>query len=336
MAEITDIDIVLGLPTSGSGTVPTLSKTNTVIGGVIETAPATDTASSGLNGRLQRIAQRLTTLIGSTITVSGTFWQATQPVSIATVPSHAVTNAGAFVTQENGALLTSAQLIDDTITAQGTALGSTKTSLPGGSVTTSAPTYTTGQISPLSLDTAGALRVTGAGGGTQYTEDVAAAADPIGTALMAVRRDTLSASEVSADGDNIAMKATSKGQLHVLAEISSSQLADPTTFVSGVISTAMTGTTSTSLLAAPGASLRNYVTQITVSNSHATVGTDIIIQDGSDGTTLYVIPAAAVYGGAVLSFPTPLRQPTTNTALYCANVTTGSSIKVSASGYKGA
>lgn len=45
------------------------------IGGLTETAPATDTASSGLNGRLQRIAQRLTTLIGSTLAVSnaGTF-----------------------------------------------------------------------------------------------------------------------------------------------------------------------------------------------------------------------------------------------------------------------
>lgn len=34
-----------------------------LIGAVNETAPATDTASSGLNGRLQRIAQRLTSLI---------------------------------------------------------------------------------------------------------------------------------------------------------------------------------------------------------------------------------------------------------------------------------
>jgi hypothetical protein len=107
-------------------------------------------------------------------------------------------------------------------------------------------------------------------------------------------------------------------------------------YVSGTIATAMTGTTSTSLLAAPAAGLRNYITQITVSNSHATVGTDIIIQDGASGTTLYVIPAAAAYGGASIDFPTPLRQPTTATAIYCANVTTGSSTKVSASGYKAA
>jgi hypothetical protein len=35
----------------------------TLAGAVTETAPATDTASSGLNGRLQRIAQRITALI---------------------------------------------------------------------------------------------------------------------------------------------------------------------------------------------------------------------------------------------------------------------------------
>jgi hypothetical protein len=73
----------------------------------------------------------------------------------------AVTNAGTFVTQESGAALTSLQLIDDIIVAPGTALGTTKNSLTGGSVTTAAPTYTTGQISPLSLDTAGGLRVGG-------------------------------------------------------------------------------------------------------------------------------------------------------------------------------
>lgn len=112
--------------------------------------------------------------------------------------------------------------------------------------------------------------------------------------------------------------------------------ANPENFVSGAITSAMTGTTSTSLIAAPASGLRNYITQITVSNSHATVGTDIVIQDGSGGTTLYTIPAAAVYGGAVLTFPVPLRQPTTATAIYCANVTTGASTKVSASGYKGA
>ncbi|MDB5199150.1 MAG: hypothetical protein JWO92_1113 [Chitinophagaceae bacterium] len=111
--------------------------------------------------------------------------------------------------------------------------------------------------------------------------------------------------------------------------------ANPENFVSGAITSAMTGTTSTSLVAAPAAGLRNYITTIIVSNSHATVGTDIIIQDGNGGTTLMTIPAASVYGGAVINLPVPLRQPTTATAIYCANVTTGASTKVTAVGYIG-
>lgn len=110
----------------------------------------------------------------------------------------------------------------------------------------------------------------------------------------------------------------------------------PENLVSGAITTAMTGTTSTSLIAAPGAGLYNYITQVTVSNAHATVGTDVTLQDGNGGTAFYTIPAAAVYGGAAITFNPPLRQPTSNTALYCVNITTGASTKVSASGFKGA
>lgn len=47
------------------------------VGALTETAPASDTASSGLNGRMQRLAQRLTSLLGvfpanfSTVAVKG-------------------------------------------------------------------------------------------------------------------------------------------------------------------------------------------------------------------------------------------------------------------------
>lgn len=85
----------------------------TTVGGVTETAPASDTASSGINGRLQRIAQRISSLIALlptalsngffqvslketvTVPVSGTFFQATQPVSgtvATTPPANASTN----------------------------------------------------------------------------------------------------------------------------------------------------------------------------------------------------------------------------------------------------
>lgn len=96
----------------------------------------------------------------------------------------------------------------------------------------------------------------------------------------------------------------------------------------------VTTTTSTLLIASPGAGLRYYITQITVSNKHATAGTDVLIQDGNGGATLVAIPAASLWGGAVLAFPTPIRQPTLATALYFAAVA-AADVRVSISGYKG-
>lgn len=48
--------------------IPTVAAaSDTLIGAVNETAPASDTASSGINGRLQRIAQRITALLPTSI-----------------------------------------------------------------------------------------------------------------------------------------------------------------------------------------------------------------------------------------------------------------------------
>ncbi|MER9901594.1 hypothetical protein [Mesorhizobium sp. M0130] len=65
----------LGPKTGANSFSVTLSSDDDVlIGGLTETPPATDTASSGLNGRLQRIAERITDLIaalGAFLTVRG-------------------------------------------------------------------------------------------------------------------------------------------------------------------------------------------------------------------------------------------------------------------------
>ncbi len=52
------------------------------------------------------------------------------------------------------------------------------------------------------------------GGGTQYTEDAAAAANPVGTAVNLIRKDT-PAGEVTTDGDNIAQRGTNYGAAYV-------------------------------------------------------------------------------------------------------------------------
>ena len=63
------------------------------------------------------------------------------------------------------------------------------------------------------VDGAGA-QITSFGGGTQYTEDAAAAADPVGTAPILVRKDT-PATTVTTDGDNIAQRGTNYGAAYV-------------------------------------------------------------------------------------------------------------------------
>lgn len=72
--QATDLPLVVAIHPSSvnvngsaaaSGSAPVTASTEDVarVGIITETAPASDTASSGLNGRLQRIAQRITSMI---------------------------------------------------------------------------------------------------------------------------------------------------------------------------------------------------------------------------------------------------------------------------------
>jgi hypothetical protein len=78
----------LGSTTAANSLPVTLSTDGpfvTQTGSITETAPATDTAASGLNGRLQRVAQRLTSLIGLLPTALGATTAANSlPVTLST------------------------------------------------------------------------------------------------------------------------------------------------------------------------------------------------------------------------------------------------------------
>ncbi len=114
-------------------------------GAAVAGNPVLIAGSDGANARSIRTATDGTVRIDPTGTT-------TQPVS-GTVTANIGTTNG---------LALDATLAKLTI-SQGTALGTNTQALMGGSVTTGAPTYTTGQINPLSLTTAGALRVDGSG-----------------------------------------------------------------------------------------------------------------------------------------------------------------------------
>lgn len=108
----------------------------------------------------------------------------------------------------------------------------------------------------------------------------------------------------------------------------------PENFVSGATAS-IVNTTATDIIAAPGANNFIYVTHIIVTNGHATVGTYVNITEETSGTILYTGFAAANGGGFSVTLPVPVKMPTANKKLQATCVTTGSDVRVSASGYKG-
>ncbi len=95
---------------------------------------------------------------------------------------------------------------------------------------------------------------------------------------------------------------------------------------------AITGTSDTEIIAAQGSGIRIYVTSMTFTNSHATVGTEIVVKDAT--TEIFRVYMKALEPSINVIFPTPLRL-TANQALNAANITNSSNTFVSAHGYSG-
>ena len=69
-----------------------------------------------------------------------------------------------------------------------------------------------GDYTQLRVGSTGALHVTGGGGGTEYTEDVATANPIVGTATM-IERDDILSTVTPAEGDNIGLRGSAEGAL---------------------------------------------------------------------------------------------------------------------------
>jgi hypothetical protein len=79
-------------------------------------------------------------------------------------------------------------------------------------------------------------------------------------------------------------------------------------------------TTAVTIKAAAGAGIRNYITHIDAVNSHATISTELVINDGTAGTVLWRGWLQAAGGGYSINFDPPLRS-TANTLLEIDEVT---------------
>lgn len=304
--------IVVDLGANNDVTVASLPLPTGAATSALQTQPGVDIGDVTINNAAGASAVNIQDG-GNSITVDGTVAVS----GTVTVASHAVTNAGTFAVQNTAATPAGTNNIGDvdvlTINGVAPAFG---TGVRGATV--QRVTIATDDSVPVTIATNTPVG--------NVAHDAADSGSPLKTGGRARTSDITSV----ANDDRTDSVHTKNGFQVVFP------FCLPENLVNGAITTAMTGTTSTSLIAAPGAGLYNYITQVTVSNSHATVGTDVTLQDGNGGTAFYTIPAAAVYGGAAIQFNPPLRQPTSNTALYCVNITTGASTKVSASGFKGA
>lgn len=101
--------------------------------------------------------------------------------------------------------------------------------------------------------------------------------------------------------------------------------------VSGVA--AITDGSSTSVIAAGGAGVKNYVTGFIIANTSATPVT-VDIRDGAAGTVKATIPVPANYLGAISNFSAPLGGFTANTAVYADPSAAASTVTVTLIGFK--
>lgn len=106
-----------------------------------------------------------------------------------TVGSHAVTNAGTFAVQVDGAALTALQLIDDPVA-----------------------TISATPLMRVGIFDAADTQITSFGGGTQYAVDAALGATPTGTLAIGIRDDALSAL-TPVEGDAVGLRVDANGAL---------------------------------------------------------------------------------------------------------------------------
>ena len=156
---------------------------STLTGAVDETAPSTDTASSGLNGRLQRIAQRITsliTLIPSALTGSGNFKVAVQEalpagtnnigdVDVLSLPADplganadAAATAGStgsisaklrLITSQLDSIKTAVETLDNTVAGNELQIDVVTSALPSGASTLTEQQSQTTHLSTIAGDT---------------------------------------------------------------------------------------------------------------------------------------------------------------------------------------
>lgn len=168
----------------------------------------------------------------------------TQPISASALPLPTGASTSALQTSGNASLTT----IAAAVIAQGSTTSGQTGELVMGAVTTAAPTYTTGQSSPLSLTVAGALRTDS----SATTQPVSAASLPLPTgaatsALQTTGNSTLSA--ISAQLPAALGPQSSAGSLSIVQATGTTFAVSQSTAGTGTLTSVSNAITSTTVLA---------------------------------------------------------------------------------------
>ncbi len=291
MAAVPDVTITAGVPTGGTGTVSTLDKFDGAAG-----APAT-----------------------RAVTIQGIGSGTAVPVSIASVPSHAVTNAGTFAAQVT------------TINGVAPAFG---TGARGATV--QRVTIATDDSVPVTIASVPSHAVTNAG--TFAVQDSAVLAAVTDATIPLVAHDAPDS------GDPLKIGAKATASLSAATMVAAADRTNLFAGLDGVLLTrphsnledmsaafiSCTSGANTSALAAAGAGIKWYVTGCLIYNNGAANGA-LLLTDGSGGSTKAKVPYPASTG-TVVTFPLPVAF-TANTAVF-ADPSGSDTIDVTIFGFK--
>lgn len=271
----------------------------------------------------------------------------TQRVTIATNDSLAVTNAGTFVIQEDGAALTALQVIDNIVHVDDAAytLGTDSGVMMMGFAGTQS--VNADDAAALACETDGSLHIHDGGNtitvdgtvsvdlnaGTNTNEvvgDVAHDAAAAGNPVLIAARATASMEGITevAEADSTFLAADLSGALITRAACAHAEL------VSFHVANTDGAEDAVTSLDDGGAAIYNFITSVTIHNAHATTNGFVTLLDGSGGTVFWTFPAPAL-GGTTHNFDPPLRQPTISTALYVDVSAAITTMYISINGYQG-
>ena len=312
--DSTSPGIAVTLEGAGDASAANQLVEQTLLGSTTETAPGDDTASSGLNGRLQRISQRLTSLI-------------------ALVPA----SLGAKL----GAASFSVVAASDGFSA--TAIGNVASGVAdsgnpvkvGGKYNLTVPTFTDGQRADFQADARGnqrAVLVLSNTGGSDAVSN--------SNLSMGLSQSAQSGGNFLAVGGLLYNGSTwdrPRGDSNgaVVQSALSANFWNYAAASGGISNT----TTAVTIKGAAGASVRNYLKTLQVDSDALGAATELVIRDGAGGTVLWrgKIGTAGYPDGRAITFDPPLKG-TANTLMEVVTLTASvtGAVFVNAQGYTGA